>query len=137
LYSFMYSPRPNTEARTMQDDIPAEEKSRRLAFLQNRQREIQVEKSKSMVGKMVEVLVDGFSVKDPDALAGRSTTNFVVNFTGPRRLLGTYAYVRITKSGANSLVGEWVASVVPRHVVDPPAVDSTLKDVECGGSHGN
>jgi len=137
LYSFIYSPRPNTEARARQDDIPAEEKSRRLAFLQDRQREIQVEKSKSMVGKVVEVLVDGFSVKDPDALAGRSTTNFVVNFTGPRRLLGAYASVRITKSGANSLVGEWVPSAANRHVVDPPAVDSTPKGVECGGCHGN
>jgi tRNA-2-methylthio-N6-dimethylallyladenosine synthase len=106
VYSFIYSPRPNTEARAMPDDIPSTEKSRRLACVQNRQREIQVEKARSMVGRKFEVLVDGFSVKDPNILAGRTSTNYVVNFEGPRDLLGSYVEIRVTKSGANSLVGQ-------------------------------
>jgi tRNA-2-methylthio-N6-dimethylallyladenosine synthase len=82
LYSFIYSPRPNTEALAMMDDVSPEEKSRRLACLQNRQREIQIERARSMVGMVVEVLVDGLSVKDPAILAGRTSTNYVVNFSG-------------------------------------------------------
>ncbi len=108
MYSFIYSPRPNTRARQLVDNIPAGEKSRRLALLQNRQREIQIEKAKALVGKTVEVLVDGSSVKAPNNLAGRTSTNYAVNFAGPLRLLGTYVNVRITRSGVNSLVGEWV-----------------------------
>lgn len=108
VYSFIYSARPNTTALHLVDDIPAEEKSRRLAVLQNRQREIQTDKARRMVGKTVEVLVDGSSVKDTQALAGRTATNYVVNFDGPRTLLGRYVLVRITRSGANSLVGEWL-----------------------------
>lgn len=108
MYSFIYSPRPNTTALHFLDDIPAEEKSRRLAYLQNRQREIQTEKARGMVGRTVEVLVDGSSVKDAQALAGRTATNYVVNFEGPRTLLGRYVRVRIERSGANSLMGAWV-----------------------------
>jgi tRNA-2-methylthio-N6-dimethylallyladenosine synthase len=108
MYSFIYSPRPNTRAQQLVDNIPAGEKSHRLALLQDRQRKIQVEKAKAQVGKTLEVLVDGSSVKDPNALAGRTSTNYAVNFAGPLRLLGTYVNVRITRSGANSLVGEWV-----------------------------
>lgn len=126
MYSFIYSPRPNTAALTMIDDIPQQEKSRRLAFLQNRQREIQIEKAKSMVGKTVEVLVDGSSAKDTHVLAGRTSTNYVVNFNGPKSLLGTYVQVRVTQSLANSLLGEWANKKIAGNTISPAAIETGI-----------
>jgi tRNA-2-methylthio-N6-dimethylallyladenosine synthase len=137
MYSFIYSPRPNTEALKLMDDIPAEEKSRRLAFLQDRQREIQIEKSKVLVGRVVEVLVDGHSAKDADVLAGRTTTNYVVNFSGPRSWLGNYVKVQITRSMANSLVGELVGPPVLGNVLMNPVIEDDMKGLGRGGHRGN
>jgi tRNA-2-methylthio-N6-dimethylallyladenosine synthase len=137
VYSFIYSPRPNTEALTMIDDISPTEKSRRLARLQNHQREIQLEKASTMIGRNVEVLVDGFSVKDLHTLAGRTRTNYVVNFEGPRTLLGHYAEVRITKSGANSLVGQWVDPIFLGNTSPGQEIKSESGGADCGGHHGN
>ena len=50
VYAFTYSPRPNTTASTMPDAIPEEEKYRRLAVLQDRQRQIQIERNNKLVG---------------------------------------------------------------------------------------
>src|SRR5437867_11849660 len=61
IFSFKYSLRPNTLAMSMPDAIPEEEKSRRLAVLQERQREIQIAQNKSQIGKSFEVLVSGKS----------------------------------------------------------------------------
>jgi len=137
LYSFIYSPRPNTEALAMMDDVSPGEKSRRLAFLQNRQREIQIERARSMVGTVVEVLVDGLSAKDPAILAGRTSTNYVVNFSGSRALLGSYAKVRITKSGVNSLVGESADAFLQGNTFSNPMIQTHSGGAELGGPHGN
>lgn len=136
MYSFVYSPRPNTEALALYENIPPQEKSRRLAFLQNLQREIQIEKAKSMVGQSVEVLVDGFSVKDENMLAGRTTANYLANFAGQKSMLGQYIQVRITQSGANSLRGESIPKPCS-HPRFPIPLPSGTHGVELGGPHGN
>src|SRR5262249_50667831 len=59
MFSFKYSPRPNTPALDMDDPIPEQEKSRRLALLQERQRQIQAETHARMIGETFEVLVSG------------------------------------------------------------------------------
>ncbi|MGH9690806.1 MAG: tRNA (N6-isopentenyl adenosine(37)-C2)-methylthiotransferase MiaB [Candidatus Acidiferrales bacterium] len=106
VFSFKYSPRPNTPAREMPDAIPEEEKGRRLAVLQGRQRQIQTARNQKLIGECFEVLVDGRHA-ERGQWAGRSTSNRVVNFTSPREnLLGQYIQVQITRSGPNSLVGE-------------------------------
>ncbi len=106
VFSFKYSPRPNTLARSMDDAIPEEEKSRRLAVLQERQRAIQTARNEALVGENHEVLVDHRGNREGQ-WAGRTTSNRVVNFTSPRgELLGEYVPVRITRAGPNSLVGE-------------------------------
>jgi tRNA-2-methylthio-N6-dimethylallyladenosine synthase len=107
-FSFKYSPRPNTPAEDWPDQIPEEEKGRRLAILQEKQRQIQIARNEALVGQAFEVLVDTRSAKG-NQWAGRTTSNRVVNFTSPRdRLLGEYVQVRITRAGPNSLVGEEV-----------------------------
>jgi len=107
-FSFKFSPRPNTPALALADPIPEEEKGRRLAVLQERQRQIQTARNQTLIGQVFEVLVDGQSRKEGQ-WAGRTSSNRVLNFTSSREsLLGNYIQVRVTRAGPNSLVGEHV-----------------------------
>jgi tRNA-2-methylthio-N6-dimethylallyladenosine synthase len=108
IFSFKYSPRPNTSATHMPDAIPEEEKSRRLALLNEHQRQIQIVRNEKLVGEAFEVLVDArHSARDQ--WAGRSSSNRMINFTSPREnILGEYVQVKILRAGPNSLVGEHV-----------------------------
>jgi tRNA-2-methylthio-N6-dimethylallyladenosine synthase len=108
-FSFKYSPRPNTPAQDMPDAIPEEEKGRRLALVQERQRQIQIARNESLTGRIFEVLVDGRHLSRGQ-WAGRTSCNRIVNFTSPREsLLGEYVQARITRTGPNSLVGEHIS----------------------------
>lgn len=108
VFSFKYSPRPNTTARDMPDAIPEEEKSARLAVLQERQRQIQIARNQKLVGSEFEVLVDGHHAARSQ-WSGRTTSNRIINFATPsQNLLGQYIHVRVTRSGPNSLVGEQI-----------------------------
>jgi tRNA-2-methylthio-N6-dimethylallyladenosine synthase len=108
VFSFKFSPRPNTPALRLPDAVCEEEKGRRLAILQEKQRQIQTARNEALVGASFEVLVDGQARKE-NQWAGRTSSNRVVNFTSPRRdLLGQYVRVRVTQAGPHSLVGEQV-----------------------------
>jgi tRNA-2-methylthio-N6-dimethylallyladenosine synthase len=106
VFSFIYSPRPNTTAAQMPGGIPPEEKSRRLAYLQEHQRQIQIARNSGLIGSTFEVLVDSRHAARGQ-WSGRTSSNRVVNFFSQQQnLLGEYAQVRIQRSGPNSLVGE-------------------------------
>jgi tRNA-2-methylthio-N6-dimethylallyladenosine synthase len=108
MFSFKYSPRPNTPSLSMSDSISEEEKSRRLAILQDRQREIQTAKHDRLVGSRFEVLVSGKSRRE-NQWSGYTTSHRVINFASQEReLLGTYVQVKVTEATPNSLVGEHV-----------------------------
>ncbi|HTU33939.1 MAG TPA: tRNA (N6-isopentenyl adenosine(37)-C2)-methylthiotransferase MiaB [Candidatus Acidoferrum sp.] len=108
VFSFKYSSRPNTPAVSMEDAVPEEEKGRRLAILQDRQWQIQIERNQKLIGETFEVLVDARHASRGQ-WAGRSTSNRVLNFTSRHEnILGQYAQVRVTRAGPNSLVGEHV-----------------------------
>jgi tRNA-2-methylthio-N6-dimethylallyladenosine synthase len=105
MFSFKYSERPNTlAAKRLEDDVPEEEKGRRLAALQALQREIQLEWHSRAVGQVHEVLVDSRSRRGDD-LSGRTTGNTVVNLPGPPEWVGRFVDVRIERAGPNSLRG--------------------------------
>jgi tRNA-2-methylthio-N6-dimethylallyladenosine synthase len=92
----------------MGDTIPEEEKGRRLAVLQEKQRGIQAARNATLVGQTMEVLVEGKSRRS-NQWAGHTSSNRVLNFTSQaENLLGQYAQVRVTSAGPNSLVGEQV-----------------------------
>jgi len=59
LFSFKYSPRPNTAALSMGDHVPEEEKTRRLMIVQERQRAIQIRRNSEAIGTVQQVLVEG------------------------------------------------------------------------------
>jgi len=109
-FCFKYSPRPNTPSLTMEDALPEEEKSRRLAILLERQREIQRAKNEKLVGQVLEVLVDGKS-KKAGQWSGHTTSNKVVNFSSQaENILGDYVQVKVISATPNSLIGEMAAA---------------------------
>ena len=107
-FSFIYSPRPGTPAAQLVDNIPADEKSRRLQHLQATINANARRISEAMVGTVQTVLVDGTSKKDPRQLAGRTENNRVVDFDGQPRPIGQFVQVRIAGAIPNSLRGEIV-----------------------------
>jgi tRNA-2-methylthio-N6-dimethylallyladenosine synthase len=108
MFSFKFSPRPNTPAARMDDAIPEEEKGRRLAILQDKQREIQTAQHARLIGRAFEVLVSGKSRRE-NQWSGYTSSHRVVNFASlAQELLGTYVQVRVTGATPNSLVGEHV-----------------------------
>ena len=104
-FSFIYSARPGTPAAALPDPVPLDVKRRRLARLQARISALAREVSGAMVGGRFRVLVEGPSKKDPRELRGRTESNRVVNFPGPRDLAGTFADVTIVEALPNSLRG--------------------------------
>ena len=108
LFSFKYSPRPNTPSLKMDDAITEEEKSHRLAVLQDKQREIQKTHNAKLIGETFEVLVSGKSRRE-NQWSGYTSSYRLANFSSQEQeLLGTYVQVRVTGATPNSLVGEHV-----------------------------
>jgi len=109
IFSFKYSPRPNTPALAMENAIPEEEKTARLAALNEKQREIQRPNYARHVGEILEAMVEGYHPARGQ-VAGRSSQNKPVNFTvpegSPPPVPGSYVPVRVTRAFPNSLVGE-------------------------------
>jgi tRNA-2-methylthio-N6-dimethylallyladenosine synthase len=106
VFSFKYSPRPNTPALQYADSIPDPEKTRRLAILNERQREIQRANYRRHIGQTLEVMVEGKNEARGQWI-GRTSQNKTLNFTAARELNnGEYVNVRVTHSHPNSLVGE-------------------------------
>jgi tRNA-2-methylthio-N6-dimethylallyladenosine synthase len=111
VFSFKYSPRPHTPALNLDDAIPDDEKSRRLAVLMERQRDIQKRRNQRHIGEVVEVMVEGRN-EARKQWGGRTSQNKVLNFSAqpdtPHPAIGSYAPVRVTGSFPNSLLGEMV-----------------------------
>jgi tRNA-2-methylthio-N6-dimethylallyladenosine synthase len=113
MFSFKYSPRPNTLAsKRMPDEVSGDEKTARIVALQSLQREIQTRLHEGMVGATVEVLVDSASRRREWEVSGRTTGNTVVNFPVPRgrddadAWIGRTVPVTIRRAGPNSVWGE-------------------------------
>ncbi len=105
-FSFIYSRRPGTPAAELEDDVPHEVKQHRLARLQSQINNQAMRYSRQMVGTVQSVLVERLSKKDDTQLAGRTENNRVVNFSGPKELIGEFVQVLITEALPNSLRGE-------------------------------
>ena len=114
LFSFKYSPRRGTDAIDYAEQVPEEEKGRRLTILQERQRRLQKRKNEAWIGRRDEALVEGRREKLGQWI-GRTTQGRVLNFSDPlglaegQDLRGAYCNVTVTSAGPNSLVGELVS----------------------------
>ena len=110
VFTFKYSPRPNTPSLALHDAIPDEEKIRRLEVLMARQKEIQIARYRKYIGTVAEVMVEGKNEARKQWI-GRTSQNKTLNFTAPETSapeLGSYVPVRATTSFPNSLLGELV-----------------------------
>ena len=110
VFTFKYSPRPNTPSLALDDAIPDQEKSRRLEVLMLRQKELQIARYKKYIGETLEVMVEGKN-EARKQWVGRTSHNKTLNFTAPDTAIpqvGSYVKVRTTQSFPNSLLGELV-----------------------------
>ena len=116
MFSFKYSPRPNTLAlKRLPDDVPEEEKTRRIVQLQMLQGRIQRELYEQAIGRIEQVLVDSRSRRREWELSGRTSGNTVVNLSGDPSWIGRTIPVRITGANPNSLRGEAATGHGLRH----------------------
>ena len=108
MFSFKYSPRPNTLAdKRLADDVSDDEKTRRIMALQALQRDIQSELNAALIGRTVDVLVDAASRRRATELSGRTSGNVVVNVPGPGEWIGRTIPVRIERAGPHSVWGRY------------------------------
>jgi tRNA-2-methylthio-N6-dimethylallyladenosine synthase len=116
-YTFIYSPRPGTEAAEWTDRfIDPEVVADRFARLDVVVQRSGLRKHEARVGRVEEVVIEGPSRKDPAVLSGRTRQNKLVHFTADPMRPGTYATVRITSAAPHHLRGELVEVVAPaRH----------------------
>jgi len=107
-YTFKYSPRPPAKSARLKDNVANGTKSERLTALMEAQARISEERNAVLLGKVCEVLVDGYNSKDPSRLIGRTRTNKVIVFTGNKTLIGKIVNVRIESVAPYALKGKIV-----------------------------
>ena len=107
-YSFIYSQRPGTPAAEMSDNVTLETKKRRLAILQERNRQHSQQIGRRMVGSIQRILVEGPSRKNIMELCGRTENNRIVNFEGNHKSIGQFVDVEITEVLPNSIRGTFI-----------------------------
>jgi tRNA-2-methylthio-N6-dimethylallyladenosine synthase len=114
IFSFVYSPRPQTvSAKLYEDDISEETKKARLKQVQTLQQSISLRKNREKIGMVEEILVDGKSKLKNGQVMGRTRTNRIVNLAASEDCVGKFVPVRIIGATANSLLGE---------PLDPPSL---------------
>ena len=106
-FMFKYSERPGTyAAKYLEDNIPEEVKIRRLQEMIDLQNQLSLESNKRDVGKVVEVLVEGFSKRSREQLFGRTQQNKVVVFDKQGYRVGQYVEVLVEDATAATLLGK-------------------------------
>jgi tRNA-2-methylthio-N6-dimethylallyladenosine synthase len=106
-YMFKYSERPGTRAaRKYEDDISEKVKSERLSEMIAVQNKLSAKSKKSDVGKVFEVLIEGFSKRSPEYFSGRTSQNKVVVLPAADLKKGDYVKVLIERSTSATLIGK-------------------------------
>jgi tRNA-2-methylthio-N6-dimethylallyladenosine synthase len=124
-FMFKYSPREGTKAYAMGDDVPDEVKVRRLTEIIELQQKISYEINQELIGKEVEVLVEGESKRSPEQWMGRTDTNKVVIFPKLEGVKpGDYVIVRINKANSATLFGDIVKILHEKNLSENSPVSS-------------
>lgn len=108
-YAFMfnYSQRPNTLAeKKYEDDVPSEEKTKRLNEIIDLQRKLSLASNKRDIGKEFDILVEGVSKRSKEKLFGRTSQNKVVIFDNKGVSIGNYVNVKIVDCTSATLIGQ-------------------------------
>ncbi|MGB7595821.1 MAG: tRNA (N6-isopentenyl adenosine(37)-C2)-methylthiotransferase MiaB [Erysipelotrichaceae bacterium] len=109
-FTFIYSPREGTPAAVMEDNVPLEEKRRRLQLLNKKVASYALENNRRMLDQTVKVLVDGPSKKDAAVYSGYTENNKLVNFVPHGDCAGEIVEVKITQAKTWTLWGEQIAN---------------------------
>ena len=104
-YTFIFSPREGTAALKLKNETTEEEKEQRLYKLNELVNKYFLESNQKMIGKVVDVLVDGKSEK-PGMLCGYTDTNKLINFVGDESLIGEIVKVEVLDAKTWSLDGK-------------------------------
>ena len=104
-FIFKYSPRPGTVSAERADDVPVKVKKERNQILLKLQSEISLEKNRALIGKEVEILVEGRSRIDSTKQTGRTRRNQIVAVGGAENMSGRLITARITDCTALTLFG--------------------------------
>ena len=108
-FMFRYSERPGTyAARHYEDDVPEEEKIRRLNEIIALQNELSLESNRRDIGKTFEVLVEGYSKRSREQMCGRSQQNKMIVFPKGNAKPGDIVSVKVTEASSATLIGELV-----------------------------
>ncbi len=111
-YMFKYSPREGTKAFKMEDDVAEEIKSKRLQEIVDLQQQISLEKNQEMIGKEEIILVEGFSKKSNQYVAGRTDTNKMVIVPIDNKIKNSdYIRVRINRATSGTLFGDYLSHI--------------------------
>jgi tRNA-2-methylthio-N6-dimethylallyladenosine synthase len=104
-YTFLYSERKGTPAANFTDQVSEETKKKRFKKLLEVQNRISMENNRILIGKVIEVFVEGKSKKNQNAYTGRTRTNKIVNFKSGRDLTGKFVNIKIDRALTWSLEG--------------------------------
>lgn len=104
-FIFKYSTRTGTKAAELTDDVPDEIKKKRNTTLLDLQKKISLEENKKLIGRKLQVLVEGASKSDPNKLSGRTRQNNIVVFKGRPALVGTLVDITINEATDLTLFG--------------------------------
>ena len=126
-YTFVYSPRPGTEAAELvQRFVPAKISAERMERLRRVIERTSLKGNESRIGHEEEVIVEGQSKRDSEMLTGRTRHNRLVHFPAQERIRpGSYAQVRVTEARTFNLVGELLeVTAAAKHRTRIPVVSS-------------
>jgi tRNA-2-methylthio-N6-dimethylallyladenosine synthase len=111
-FSFIYSPRPNTPAAKMEDDVSPLEKKERLNILQEKLNNYSSQISRKMVGTNEKCLVMDISKRNPGEFQARTENNRVVNFSSAKNMIGKFIDLDIVEAKPNSLRGLYLGGLI-------------------------
>jgi tRNA-2-methylthio-N6-dimethylallyladenosine synthase len=104
-FTFRYSVREGTPAVAFEDDVPEEEKLRRLYALIQLQKEISARRNQRLIGKILQVLIDGKSRRDNSKCKGKTRSNKTVIVKADENILGRIVPVKINQTDSFTLFG--------------------------------
>lgn len=107
-FTFVYSERSGTAAADMEDSVPQAVRRARIMELIALQNAITEDMNGRYVGRTVTVLVEGSSSRDAQHVCGRTDTGKMVNFAGPKELIGTFQQISITEAKRTTLFGQLI-----------------------------
>ena len=107
-YIAMYSPRPGAASSRWSDDVPQDEKKRRLHVLSDLLQETSLAYNRGLIGRTLPVLVDGYD-RQPGYLSAKTEGRIPVRIPDPGgELIGSFARIRVTDARPLSIFGELV-----------------------------